>query len=147
MFDRAELDALRATSTAKIILVTGPPCAGKTTYVQQVKADRDLVIDYDAIAVALGSPDSHAHPKSLVPYIIKARTTLLDRIAQRQPTTNVWIIACTPTQAERTLAHDTVVLATAATLCKERAAQLDRPATWPRLIDEWHATHAREACG
>ncbi len=45
-----------------LTVVTGPPAAGKTTYVRQHANPGDVVIDFDALAVALGSPDTHDHP-------------------------------------------------------------------------------------
>jgi len=40
-------------SKARIILVSGPPGAGKTTYAYEHAGERDLVVDYDAISKAL----------------------------------------------------------------------------------------------
>lgn len=39
-----------------ITVVTGPPCAGKTTHVHDHRSGADLVIDFDALASALGYP-------------------------------------------------------------------------------------------
>ena len=136
-------DDLRSMSSATITLVVGAPCSGKSTYVREHKARRDLIIDYDAIAVALGSPDSHDHPKSLVPYIIKARTALLDRITSKRPTTNVWIVACNPSRQEQALADHVVMLDTDADTCKTRATEAGRPMVWHRLIEAWFASNGR----
>lgn len=38
-----------------IRIVTGPPCAGKSTYVAEHKDDGD-VVDFDLIARAMGAP-------------------------------------------------------------------------------------------
>lgn len=135
------MDDLRALSNATVTLVMGSPCAGKTTYVREHKTNRDVVIDYDTIAQALGSPVTHGHPKALVPYIIHIRDALLDRIETKRPTTNVWIVACNPSSREYALADNVVTLDTDATECKARAIQAGRPSTWPRLIDEWHTAH------
>lgn len=43
-----------------ITIVTGPPAAGKSTLVAASAAPGDVVIDFDAIAVAVGSPTPHA---------------------------------------------------------------------------------------
>lgn len=43
-----------------IHVITGPPCAGKSTYVAEHAQKGDLRIDYDMIAQALGAPDSHS---------------------------------------------------------------------------------------
>lgn len=39
----------------RIVLVTGPPAAGKTTYANEQAGPLDVVVDYDAISQALGS--------------------------------------------------------------------------------------------
>ena len=43
-----------------IHVVTGPPCAGKSTYVRTNAKAGDLRIDYDQLAQALGAEKSHA---------------------------------------------------------------------------------------
>lgn len=60
-------------SPTNIVLIAGPPCAGKSTYAQQHAEPGDMVIDYDLIAAAIGSPDHHDHPASLRPAIVRAR--------------------------------------------------------------------------
>lgn len=44
-------------------VVTGPPCAGKTTYVRNHRDPADLVVDYDQLAQALGYPRDHVPHK------------------------------------------------------------------------------------
>lgn len=46
-------------------VIYGPPGAGKTTYIAEHRKVGDVVIDMDALAVALGSPDYHDHPSSI----------------------------------------------------------------------------------
>lgn len=48
-----------------IHVIYGPPGSGKTTYVAQRRAPHDIVIDLDALAEALGSPDTHNHPNHI----------------------------------------------------------------------------------
>ena len=42
-----------------ITIVLGPPCGGKSTYVAEQAQSGDVVVDYDALAQALGSPTPH----------------------------------------------------------------------------------------
>lgn len=133
---RAELLAQRAhTTTARITLVTGPPCSGKTTYVREHAQPGDTVIDYDALAVALGSPDTHDHPDSLRPVIVAAWAAALAE-ARRQPG-HVWLIRVFPDTTDRATATDTVTLDVPADECKARAIAANRPPSWADIIDEW----------
>lgn len=43
-----------------IVVVTGPPCGGKSTYVKEQFSEGDLMIDMDMIALSL-SPSSESH--------------------------------------------------------------------------------------
>lgn len=44
-----------------VTLVAGPPCAGKTTWVVQHAGPGDLIVDWDQLAIAAGSPVAHDH--------------------------------------------------------------------------------------
>lgn len=44
-----------------ITYIIGPPGAGKTTYVAENKEHDTLVVDFDALAYAIGSPISDHH--------------------------------------------------------------------------------------
>lgn len=47
-----------------VVLVCGPPCAGKSTLVSQLaRRGLDLVVDFDLIARELGSPVGWLHPQ------------------------------------------------------------------------------------
>lgn len=125
----------RASRVGHVTLVCGPPASGKTTYVAEHKRPGDVVIDFDVLAVALGSDDSHDHPASLRPFIHAARNAAIEQIAT-QPV-RVWLIACEPTERDRRLARTTVEMETQRDECKRRAAAAARPASWSAQIDAW----------
>lgn len=123
-----------------LILVSGPPCSGKTTYVAEHKRPGDLVIDYDAIAAALGSPDAYDHPKALHPFVLRTIDALLDRLGRATPGQRAWLVKCTPSPGERRLADEHVVMSTPMDECLRRATEAGRPERWERLIREWFAS-------
>ncbi|MEJ6013805.1 hypothetical protein WG936_08150 [Corynebacterium sp. H127] len=86
---------------AKLHVVTGPPAAGKSTFIREYAGPDDVVIDFDFIANALsGRPvDNHDHSRHVVTVAKAARRAALDK-ALLQPVTT-WIIHSSP--AESTL--------------------------------------------
>jgi hypothetical protein len=68
-----------------VTLVTGPPCAGKTTWVRAHAGPDDLALDRDAI--------DHPHPE-------REFRRLADRIAHSTAGT-AWVIRSVPRRADR----------------------------------------------
>jgi len=124
----------RRTTHTNITLVTGPPCSGKTTYVQQHMQPGDLVIDYDALAVALGSPDTHDHPKQLVPYIMQARDAVIDRIQRDRTLKQAWLIRTRPRPSDLAIATEHIALDTPREECLRRAIAAGRPTATITLL-------------
>lgn len=81
-----------------LTVVTGPPAAGKSTYVQTHARPGDIVIDYDLLAAAL-SPrgDTHNHPKVLAKVAYRARAVAIDEALRHVDDLNVWLIHTDPT--------------------------------------------------
>lgn len=136
--------AKRLTPTT-VTLVCGPPCSGKTTYVRERAEPGDLVVDWDALAQALGSPHPHDHPSVLVPFIAEARDAVVARLERRHNVDRVWIIATAPRAADRArLAPDgarVVLLATAEDECVRRARHDGRPAGTIEAVETWWRVH------
>lgn len=88
-----------------IVLVMGPPAAGKTTYVRQHAEPGDVVIDYDAIAQALG-PGGANHE-----LVMQLRGKLLTQLRRGElDVARAWILTCDPAAERRYPHHDVVVL-------------------------------------
>jgi len=64
-----------------VTLVVGPPCAGKTTWALAHAAPGVEVIDFDAIAVDLGSPSSHDHPPAIYWRAVREQRRREQRVA------------------------------------------------------------------
>ena len=133
-------------SPPRMVLVTGAPCAGKSTYVAEHAQPSDLVIDHDAIVAALGGGYGD---DVRMGYALDAQDAILSRARTRPgDVALLWLIRCAPTQAEReraTAGFDAsiVVLDPGFDECMRRALHAQRPSAWGSLIMGWFA--AREA--
>lgn len=116
-----------------MILVAGPPCGGKTTYVQQHARTTDVVLDFDDIVERI----THGNRYTTDPNVLnQARTEW----AQRIPTAD-WVIWTAPRRAQRgrfrTQHGATVIVVTAnVSECLHRATQ-HRPPEWQNMIHRW----------
>ena len=70
-------------------VVTGPPCAGKSTYVAQRRSTNSVVVDFDAIAVALGAESSHMCAGDVKDAAILARRAVIKACHKYR---EVWVI-------------------------------------------------------
>ena len=133
------------TAKTRIALIQGPPCSGKTTYVNENKGSRDLVIDYDAIQEALGFEGGH-NGDHLHGATMTARNALLRALRQGKLTVpRAWIISANPRAAEMFPHHKLITINPGKEICIERAQQQGRPRTTFRYIDEWFKVQAGEA--
>jgi hypothetical protein len=100
-----------------IVLVAGPPCAGKTTYVQVHAAPGDEVVDYDA----LSGPDAPQRWRRMVDAPLGEGRTR-------------WVIWTAPRRQDRgrfrSMHHAEVIVVWAPEhVCMERARS-ERPSRW-----------------
>lgn len=132
-------------SAIPLTIVCGPPCAGKTTYIQDRATPADIVIDLDQIAQAI-SPGYRHWQGMLEPGLlnksIRVRNEMLGSLS-RLTSGKAWFIVAAPTQAERTwwktqLDGDVVLLDPGPAECKRRAVQRGTPKA-AKGVDEWHS--------
>lgn len=137
----------KGSTPAQVTLVCGPPGSGKTSYVMQRKAWGDLVIDLDAIMVALTGEAWYDKPDNLLPLALDVRDYLYQRIpASIENVNRVWIVAGEPDPAKRQalarrLGARVVVLALPASECVRRIAndprRADKWQQWAPLVVAW----------
>jgi hypothetical protein len=100
----------------------------------------DLVVDIDALKMALGASTMHEADEGShrLPFACAARDAVLARLDHRSDIARAWIIMCGPRREDRGILPDAdvIVLDTPAEVCHERADK-ERPALWHKLIDEW----------
>lgn len=89
-----------------IVVVTGPPCGGKSTYIKDRAKSGDVIIDMDKIALALTTDDTASHSySSEIRWIAMAarkaaiKEALFQFASRRGPT--AWIIHTDPSPDER----------------------------------------------
>ena len=113
-----------------IHIITGPPCAGKSTYVREHAGEGDLRVDYDLIAQALGAVNSHAAEGAVKQAAFDAREGAI-RAALRYRDAESWIIHTTPSEEHMKLYEDAgadvVELDPGYDVCMERAKRDGRP--------------------
>ena len=88
--------------TRVLVIVTGPPCSGKTTYVSEHHEPGDVIIDFDAMAEALGLADQQQRDYTpaqvaVTQYAVPRRLAIKAAITwhlRRHAT--VWVTDCQP---------------------------------------------------
>lgn len=78
-----------------ITVITGPPCSGKSTYVQQRAQPGDVIIDFDQICRALGGSD-HDQAEHLREITAAAWAAAVRRAVQLHHRHDTWIIDARP---------------------------------------------------
>lgn len=79
----------------RFVLITGPPCSGKTTYVKTNRASADIVYDFDEIAKALFYAENRVDDLDAIrDYVKSVRDALIDQAKADTTDRTVWLISC-----------------------------------------------------
>ena len=126
-----------------IRVVTGPPCAGKSTYVQDNRKDKDVVVDYDLIALALGSTEQHDSKGSIRTCALSARDCVTDLCVERD--FDSWVIRTELDSDDEELFRlagaEFIELDPGEEECLARAEADGRPDDCKDAIRAWYAKH------
>lgn len=129
----------------QVYLVYGSPLSGKTTYVNNVKEDGDLIVDIDSIWQCLSGCDRYIKPNRLKQNVFAVRNSLIDMVCVRHGKwLNAYIIGGYPLISERerlikSLGARPIFIDTDKETCIERLNSCnDRDVEeWTNYINEW----------
>jgi len=136
-------------SKIPLTIVCGPPCSGKSTYVNAMKRAGDIVIDLDAISLQLNPRfrpwRSRRYPK-LLERAIRIRNLMLGKLATVS-SGKAWFIVSAPTLQERVwwqtkLGGQIVLLNPGMEECRRRAYARGTPLAIAG-IDRWEINSER----
>lgn len=127
----------------RVVVLCGPPCAGKTTLAAHLAGPQDTVLDYDDIARSLGSPTmwNHDEPwRTQAEDAFQARLTVIHRTPG---TETAWVLRTAPrgNQRARLAAQwqaSIYLLNPGERECVHRAKQDQRPSGTSRAIGLWY---------
>ncbi|MEX0158212.1 MULTISPECIES: HNH endonuclease [unclassified Microbacterium] len=132
---------------AVVIVVTGPPAAGKTTHVLQHARPTDVVIDMDRIArslMPLDPDNSHDYPEHVRHVAIAARKAAIRRATRLRERVTVWLIHAIPEPKDlaeyRAFGWRIETIDPGRAIVEQRARTM-RPAAMMHHVERWYAQH------
>lgn len=129
----------------EVIIVYGPPLAGKSSWVNSVKSEQDLVLDLDSIWSCVTGLPRYQKPGKLRGVVFRIRDELIDIIKHRfGKWTKAYIIGGYPNAAERDrLAQDLgaslVLIDATREECLRRLEndEMRNSQEWQKYIEDW----------
>lgn len=131
----------------KVYFVYGAPCSGKSTWVQQIKGNSDIVADIDLIWQAITGGNKYQKPDALKTNAFQLYSAVLDMIKTRQGKwARAYVISggAHKGQRERTikdLGAEPIFIDTDKETCLQRLRNDQErqavAAQWEKYIDDW----------
>lgn len=133
-------------STRQVYLVYGSPLAGKSSYIDDVMLQGDLLLDIDNIWMAISNQPLYIKPKELTSNVFAIRDLILQQIKHRQGKWhNAYIVGGYPLSAERnrlanTLGARLIHIDTDKETCLDRLLNCEDKRDkkqWKKFIEDW----------
>lgn len=125
-----------------IHVIVGPPCAGKSTYLNDHAKPGDLRVDFDKIAKCLGAAESHDAEGIVKTAAFAARDAVI-KAAMDNPDEESWIIHTSPADEQmesyKSVNADVIVLDPGKDECLARAERDGRPERTIDAINQWYS--------
>ena len=125
-----------------ITVLVGPPCAGKSTAARALANPGDVIVDFDALAVALGATKSHDAEDGPRACAFAARQAVIDRLLADDDV-DAYVIHTNP-DADTVADYDEagvrwLLVDPGKDTCLERAKSDGRPERTAGAIEAWYA--------
>lgn len=135
-----------------VYIVYGSPCAGKTTWVQDVATQDDLIVDMDSIWQMISVNDRFIKPESLKSVVFEMRDKMYDIIKYRSGKwhnayiiTGGALIGDRDRLKQRIGADDMVFIDTPKEICLERALQRKSDdIDWQKVVEDYFNSFQKE---
>lgn len=134
---------------ASIVVIIGPPAAGKSTYVQEHAKPTDVAIDFDQIARALmplAPESSHEYPEHIRYLAIKTRATAVQAATRLKERVTVWLIHAIPPPDDladyKRLGWQVVTVDPGREVVEARVRTM-RPQAMQHQVARWYATYGQ----
>nr|WP_202534095.1 AAA family ATPase [Streptomyces sp. SID3212] len=127
-------------------VVTGPPGAGKSSWIRAHAKAVDIVIDLDLMALAMAGPgaDHHSHTKALLRVVHRARQAAVYEAEQVLDTTDVYLIHTMPQAKARArykrLGARIIVVDPGEAIVRQRVRDMRQPAM-EGVVTRWYRDH------
>lgn len=117
-----------------MILVAGPPCGGKSTYVREHAGPGESVLDFDDLVEEIAGVRYSRDPE--------VTDLALEEWCRRLPVSD-WVVWTAPRRAQRGRLRGqfgaVVTVVTASEAECLRRATAERPESWQQLVRDWFA--------
>lgn len=131
-----------------LYVITGPPAAGKSTWIQARATARDIVIDLDRITLALTGPGAPQwnHDDIASKIALRARYAAIDEAVKHLDQVDVYLIHTMPSPQARTrykrLGAEIVTVDPGEAVVRERVAAM-RSAAMDRVVSKWYGAYRK----
>lgn len=131
-----------------LYVITGPPAAGKSSWIRAHAKPQDIVIDLDLIALAMAGPgaDHHNHDPVLLRVVHRARQAAIHEAERHLDTTDVYLIHTQPQPKARArykrLGARIVVVDPGEAIVRQRVRDMRQPGM-EGVVTRWYRDHRK----